>query len=173
MSAATGWIRSRPLQARLDGLRRRCLLAAGLLHEAITRPQARIQIPYEVLGTWTFSFALIHHLFLAHPLKSIQQVDLHSPNINPSIKTTAAMRVSSAIPVVSVLFLATGTVAGPVGYGVCQAGCAGVVMACYSAAGFTWGATMGASAPATVLACNSAFGSCQAACAAVLLWPTP
>jgi hypothetical protein len=46
-------------------------------------------------------------------------------------------------------------------------------MACYSAAGFTWGATLGASAPATIIACNTAFGSCQAACAAVLLAPTP
>jgi hypothetical protein len=63
--------------------------------------------------------------------------------------------------------------AGPVGYGICQAGCSAVVMACYSAAGFTWGATLGASAPATILACNAAFGTCQGACAAVLLAPTP
>lgn len=34
-----------------------------------------------------------------------------------------------------------GVEAGPLGYGACQAGCAAVVMACYSAAGFTWGAT--------------------------------
>lgn len=63
--------------------------------------------------------------------------------------------------------------AGPAAYGVCQAGCATVVTACYAAAGFTWGATAGISAPASVLACNTAFGSCQAACAAVLLTPTP
>ncbi|KAI1811651.1 hypothetical protein GGS20DRAFT_91490 [Poronia punctata] len=63
--------------------------------------------------------------------------------------------------------------AGPVGYGICQAGCSGVVMACYGAAGFTWGATLGASAPASIIACNTAFGTCQAACAAVLLTPTP
>ncbi|EMD84746.1 hypothetical protein COCC4DRAFT_129741, partial [Bipolaris maydis ATCC 48331] len=53
------------------------------------------------------------------------------------------------------------------------AGCAGVVMACYSAAGFTWGATFSASAPASILLCNAAFGKCQAACAVVLLGPTP
>ncbi|KAF2825151.1 zygote-specific protein, partial [Ophiobolus disseminans] len=64
-------------------------------------------------------------------------------------------------------------VAGPIGYGICQAGCSGVVMACYSAAGFTWGATLGATAPASILACNSAYGACQAACAAVLLGPWP
>ena len=70
------------------------------------------------------------------------------------------------------LTLACTASAGPVGYGICQAGCSTVVMACYSAAGFTWGATLGASAPATIIACNTAFGSCQAACAAVLLAPT-
>ncbi|KAJ5935485.1 hypothetical protein N7466_005032 [Penicillium verhagenii] len=63
--------------------------------------------------------------------------------------------------------------AGPISYGICQAGCAAVVMACYSAAGFTWGATMGATAPASILLCNTAFGKCQAAAAAVLLSPTP
>jgi len=75
-------------------------------------------------------------------------------------------------------FLATLTVApfasaGPVGYGICQGGCAAVVMACYGAAGFTWGATLGATAPATVLACNAAYGTCQGACAVVLLIPFP
>ena len=74
---------------------------------------------------------------------------------------------------ISAALLANPTRAGPVGYGICQAGCSGVVMACYAAAGFTWGATLGATAPASILACNSAFGACQAACAAVLLAPTP
>ena len=49
-------------------------------------------------------------------------------------------------------------VAGPAAYSDCQAGCASVIMACYSAAGFTWGATVGASAPASILA---AYGTCQ------------
>ncbi|KAI9642175.1 hypothetical protein NHQ30_008977 [Ciborinia camelliae] len=65
------------------------------------------------------------------------------------------------------------TTAGPVTYGACQSGCAVVVMACYSAAGFTWGATLGATAPATVIACNVAFGKCSATCAGLLLAPTP
>jgi len=60
----------------------------------------------------------------------------------------------------------TPALAGPAGYGVCQAGCAALVMACYSAAGFTCGATLGASASTSIVACNTAFGSCQAACAA-------
>lgn len=72
-----------------------------------------------------------------------------------------------------ILAILDSTVAGPAAYGACQAGCATVVMACYSAAGFTWGATLGASAPASIVACNTAFGSCQAACAGILLAPTP
>ena len=65
------------------------------------------------------------------------------------------------------------TYAGPAAYGICQAGCAAVVMACYSAAGFTWGATLGVSAPASILACNAAFGTCQGACAVAFIAPTP
>jgi len=62
--------------------------------------------------------------------------------------------------------------AGPIAYGICQAGCASVVMACYGAAGFTWGVTI-ANPPAVILTCNTAFGTCYAACAAVALAPTP
>ena len=71
------------------------------------------------------------------------------------------------------LGLAASSFAGPAAYGICQAGCSGVVMACYGAAGFTWGATLGATAPASIIACNTAFGACQVACAATLLAPTP
>ncbi len=69
--------------------------------------------------------------------------------------------------------LFTTALAGPAAYGLCQTGCAGIVMACYAAAGATWGATAGATAPATVIACNLAFGKCSATCAAVALLPTP
>jgi hypothetical protein len=72
----------------------------------------------------------------------------------------------------AILLLTQSALAGPAAYGICQAGCSAVVMACYSAAGFTWGATLGATAPASILVCNAAFGTCQAACAAVLLAPT-
>ncbi|EUC40077.1 hypothetical protein COCMIDRAFT_109719 [Bipolaris oryzae ATCC 44560] len=79
-----------------------------------------------------------------------------------------------SILIATIVFaLASPISAGPAGYGLCQAGCSAIVMACYSAAGFTWGATLGASAPASIIACNTAFGTCQAACAAVLLTPTP
>jgi hypothetical protein len=62
--------------------------------------------------------------------------------------------------------------AGPVAYGICQARCAAVVTACYSAAGATWGSTLAATEPATILVCNAAFGKCSAACAVVALTPT-
>ncbi|EHK25116.1 uncharacterized protein TRIVIDRAFT_31923 [Trichoderma virens Gv29-8] len=67
------------------------------------------------------------------------------------------------LKVLAISTLVTTSAAGPIAYRICQAGCAGVVMACYAAAGATWGATAAASAPVTVLACNSAFGTCQAA----------
>ena len=82
------------------------------------------------------------------------------------------MKPIRALLYASSLFGASAT-AGPAAYGVCQAGCSAVVMACYSAAGFTWGATLGATAPASIIACNAAYGTCQAACASVILAPTP
>lgn len=89
-------------------------------------------------------------------------------------KQTMRLTTSSAAPLLLLSSLLPPLVqAGPAAYGICQAGCAAVVMACYGAAGFTWGATLGASAPASIVVCNSAFGTCQAACAAVLLAPTP
>ncbi|KAI8947707.1 hypothetical protein F4801DRAFT_559745 [Xylaria longipes] len=63
--------------------------------------------------------------------------------------------------------------AGPASYSICQAGCAAVVKACYAAAGFTWGATLGISAPASIVACNAAFGTCQASCWVAAIVPTP
>ncbi|KAH8711905.1 hypothetical protein GQ44DRAFT_689847 [Phaeosphaeriaceae sp. PMI808] len=84
------------------------------------------------------------------------------------------MKLLHSFSLVTGIFLLGQSVsAGPAAYGVCQAGCSAIVVACYSAAGFTWGATLAATAPASILACNSAFGTCQAACAAVLLAATP
>ena len=59
-------------------------------------------------------------------------------------------------------------------YGVCQAGCAAAVCVCYTAAGLVFGTvTGGAGAPAAAIACNAAFGKCSAACAVMVLTPTP
>jgi hypothetical protein len=64
--------------------------------------------------------------------------------------------------------------AGPIGYGICQTGCSGLVVACYTAAGATFGTVVAAAAtPAAILGCNAAFGACSAKCAVVLLTPVP
>ncbi|ORY66057.1 uncharacterized protein BCR38DRAFT_338894 [Pseudomassariella vexata] len=66
----------------------------------------------------------------------------------------------------------TAAAAGPVAYGICQAGCSSVVVACYSAAGFTFGTVAAPTAPAVILACNTSYGTCQAACALAAISPT-
>jgi hypothetical protein len=90
----------------------------------------------------------------------------------PSVHSIFSNNKMQISKVLAVSMVVTTSIAGPVTYSICQAGCAGVVMACYAAAGFVWGATAGAAAPATVLACNAAFGQCQSACwLATLLGP--
>ncbi|RPB29212.1 hypothetical protein L211DRAFT_845208 [Terfezia boudieri ATCC MYA-4762] len=53
--------------------------------------------------------------------------------------------------------------AGPLAYGICQAGCSTLVVSCYAAGGLTFGTiTAGAGAPAVALACcvrSSYFGA--------------
>jgi hypothetical protein len=64
--------------------------------------------------------------------------------------------------------------AGPIAYGICQSGCAVLVVSCYAAAGFTFGTvTAGLGTAPAVLACNAAFGICSAKCAAIALTPIP
>ncbi|KZV67638.1 hypothetical protein PENSPDRAFT_47648 [Peniophora sp. CONT] len=65
--------------------------------------------------------------------------------------------------------------AGPIAYGICQTGCNAVVVACYAGAGAVFGTVVAApAAPAAILACNAALGTCSAACATVALFaPTP
>lgn len=72
-----------------------------------------------------------------------------------------------------ILLFLPAALGGPIGYAICQGGCASLVMACYAAAGAIWGATAGVGAPPAVLACNAGYGTCQAACAAALLAPIP
>ena len=84
------------------------------------------------------------------------------------------MRPNFFTSALTLTLLLSGTAsAGPLGYGICQAGCSALVCSCYAAAGLVFGTIPAAAAPAAALACNSAFGSCQAACAIVLLAPTP
>lgn len=74
----------------------------------------------------------------------------------------------------SILILSSSVESGIIAYGLCQTGCNGVAVACYAAAGFTFGVpTGGAAIPAVLVGCNAALGACMATCAALLLAPTP
>lgn len=75
-----------------------------------------------------------------------------------------------------ILFLSSNlVVAGPAGQAICYAGCGAMAVACFAAAGFTFGTVPGAVIAATpaLAACNTAFGACEAACMAALFLPTP
>lgn len=63
--------------------------------------------------------------------------------------------------------------AGPIAYGVCQAGCATLAVACYSATGFVFGTMFVAGAPPAVVSCNTALGVCSGACVDAFFLPTP
>lgn len=65
------------------------------------------------------------------------------------------------------LLLATFASAGLLSYGICQSGCNCVAVACYAAAGYTFGTvTAGLGIPASLVACNAALGTCMASCVA-------
>lgn len=74
-----------------------------------------------------------------------------------------------------VVFVYVGLVqSGPAAYGICQAGCGAVVVACYAAGGAVFGTvTAGVGVAPVILACNAAYGTCQGACWAALIAPTP
>lgn len=81
------------------------------------------------------------------------------------------MRTSTLLPIMATL--AMPVLGGPIAYGICQAGCASLAVACYSGAGAIFGTIAAAAAPPAILACNAAQGTCFAGCAAALLLPTP
>jgi hypothetical protein len=85
------------------------------------------------------------------------------------------MKTVILVLLLTILVLAQWSHQGPIAYGVCQTGCAGLVMACYSAAGVVFGTvTAGVGTPVAIVACNTAFGTCSAKCALIgLLAPTP
>jgi hypothetical protein len=70
------------------------------------------------------------HLAIAPSLRS------SLPPHTKQTKQTETMKLT-LLPLISLL--PTGVSAGPAAYGVCQAGCATDVMACYAAGGATWG----------------------------------
>ncbi|KAF8661385.1 hypothetical protein AX14_007266 [Amanita brunnescens Koide BX004] len=81
---------------------------------------------------------------------------------------------SFVVPVAAVLLSATSVVqAGPISYAICQTGCNIVAVACYGAAGATFGTVAAPLAPPAILTCNAALGSCMALCAPLLIAPIP
>ncbi len=83
-------------------------------------------------------------------------------------------KILTTTHLLTILTLLTLTAAGPASYGICQAGCSAVVVACYSAAGAVFGTvTAGVATAPAILGCNVAFGKCSAVCAGILLVPTP
>jgi hypothetical protein len=80
--------------------------------------------------------------------------------------------------VVSIVILLLASIlcvrAGPFAYGICQTGCNALAVACYAAAGVTFGTvTAGAGVPAVIIGCNAGLGTCMVGCVAAGLAPTP
>jgi len=75
-------------------------------------------------------------------------------------------------------FFATTTpmvAAGPASYAACQTSCNTKAVACYAAAGLTFGTVVaGPAAPIAAMACNAELSSCtKAFCAPLLIVPAP
>jgi hypothetical protein len=87
------------------------------------------------------------------------------------------MKVSSKSFATLLLFIVTFlklVSGGPAAYGICQTGCNAVTVACYAAAGCTFGvATAGAGVPVAIAGCNTGLGTCMLACIAAGCLPTP
>ncbi|KAI9059205.1 cysteine-rich protein [Trametes sanguinea] len=85
------------------------------------------------------------------------------------------MKLSTVVlPLVLAFSTLPSAKAGLISYGLCQTGCNALAVACYAAAGYTFGTvTAGLGTPAVILGCNSALGQCSAACAVVALSPIP
>lgn len=80
---------------------------------------------------------------------------------------------ASAFLVVLLALLALPSTAGPIAYGICQTGCNAGAVACYAAAGYVFGTvTAGTGIPAVIAGCNTALGTCMAACIAAGFAPT-
>ncbi|XP_043465910.1 uncharacterized protein LOC122500848 [Leptopilina heterotoma] len=83
--------------------------------------------------------------------------------------------VNQKLIIALVLALANVATAGPLAAGICYAGCAGVVCACFAAAGVVFGTvplSVIAATPA-LAGCNSAFATCMSLCSAAVIAPTP
>jgi hypothetical protein len=75
--------------------------------------------------------------------------------------------------VIAIAMVVIDVQAGLIAYGLCQAGCSTLAVACYGAAGAVFGTVLAVTAPPAVASCNAAFGTCSASCAAAFLVPGP
>lgn len=104
---------------------------------------------------------------------------LKSANESPTGQSKDVLDNMAAIKIFLVLLLLSNSfitsMGGPFTSVVCFSGCGLTVAACFTAAGAVFGTVPAAAiAAAPALAtCNSAFGSCMAACALMLAAPTP
>ncbi|KAF6202579.1 hypothetical protein GE061_002977 [Apolygus lucorum] len=98
---------------------------------------------------------------------------------NTFFVTQFRMAASTTTTIVLAFLIASslfvGSDGGPIAAGICYAGCASIVVACFAAAGFTFGTVPGAQIAAVpaLAGCNTAFGVCEAACVAALVTPVP
>ncbi|KAF9528339.1 hypothetical protein CPB83DRAFT_894379 [Crepidotus variabilis] len=85
------------------------------------------------------------------------------------------MRFNTAATLAILAATTSSVMGGPLSYGLCQTGCNTVAVACYAAAGCVFGTVVAAAAaPAAVLGCNAALGTCSATCATLVLFaPIP
>ncbi|KAJ3137369.1 hypothetical protein HDU90_002156 [Geranomyces variabilis] len=77
--------------------------------------------------------------------------------------------------ILAILFtLFTNALAGPAAVVACITACNAGVVICYSGLGFVFGTvTFGIAAPAAAVTCSAAQGACMAACAPLVIAPTP
>ena len=83
------------------------------------------------------------------------------------------MKSNATMCIFLILSLITNAYSIGVSTGICYSGCATLVVACYTAAGFVFGTvTAGVGIPPALIGCNAAFGTCMATCSvATLLLP--
>jgi hypothetical protein len=127
-------------------------------------------------------------LYKKVPISTPPSLKQPSPHI---VEPTSIMQIARILTFTA-LALPYGVQGGLIAYGVCQTGplnihfydfrhfntypgCNQLAVACYAAAGFTFGTVIAAPAtPAVLIGCNAVQGVCSAACAATaLLAPTP
>ncbi|TDH72779.1 hypothetical protein CCR75_000535 [Bremia lactucae] len=83
-------------------------------------------------------------------------------------------KLSTVLVLTAFVLAITKVNAGPVAYGICQAGCNAIAAACYAAAGAKFGTvTAGVGTAPAIVGCNSALGACMVKCVAAGFLPIP